>query len=63
MRFSRLREIMIWIRAMGTDENSVQVLAVAYSKRRITAHLESILQGLDDREKVEGHLKRMGLSP
>ena len=63
MRFSRLREIMIRIRAMGTDENSVQVLAVAYSKRRITAHLESILQGLDDREKVEGHLKRMGLSP
>ena len=63
MRFSRLREIMIRIRAMGTDENSVQVLAVAYSKRRITAHLESILQGLDDREMVEGHQRWMGLSP
>ena len=63
MRFCRFREVMARIWTMGADENSVQVLAVAYTRRRMKAHPESILQGLDDLERVEGHLRRMGLSP
>ena len=47
---------------MGTDDNSIRVLAVAYSRQEMKALPEGIRRGLDDRENVEGRLRRAGLT-